>query len=87
MSKGEGGMLTKVMAAFARPTRLVKSQKLDPGAEVDDNLFEEEEERQLQLVFQQVVSQVMKLQRHAGPPFCNPFCTPFCTPRSSEHMA
>ena len=68
MSKGEDGMLTQVMAAFARPTRLVKSQKLDPSTEVDDNLFEVEEERQLQTVYQQVASQVMELQRHAAPP-------------------
>lgn len=57
-------MLTKVMAAFARPTRLVKSQKVDPSTKVDDKLFEVEEERQLQLVYQQVASQVMRLQRH-----------------------
>ena len=68
MSKGEDGLLTKVMAAFARPTRLVKSQKLDPSTEVEDNLFEVEEERQLQSVYQQVASQVMQLQRHVAPP-------------------
>ena len=60
-------MLTKVMAAFARPTRLVKSQKMDPSTEIDDKLFEVEEERQLQAVFRQVASKVMQLQRHAGP--------------------
>lgn len=67
MSKGEEGMLTKVMAAFARPTRLVKSQKVDPSTEVDDKLFEVEEERQLQVVYQQVASQVKHLQRRPAP--------------------
>lgn len=62
MSKGEDGLLTRVMAAFARPTRLVNSQKVDLSTEVDDKLFEVEEEHQLQLVYQQVASQVMQLQ-------------------------
>lgn len=46
------------MAAFARPTRLVSSQAVDPDAQVDDQLFELEEEDQLQLAYQQVASQV-----------------------------
>lgn len=74
MSKGEDGMLTKIMAAFARPTRLVKSQKMSPSTEVDDKLFEVEEERQLQMVYQQVASQVMQLQRPPPPP--SPQSTP-----------
>lgn len=61
MSKGEAGLLSKVMAAFARPTRLVNSQKVGPDTQVDDKLFQEEEERQLHLVYQQVASQVMQL--------------------------
>ena len=58
MSKGDNSVMSKVMAAFARPTRLVNSQKIDSKAAVDECLFEEEEERQLQLAYQQVVSQV-----------------------------
>ena len=50
------------MAAFARPTRLVNSQKVDPTTQVDDQLFQEEEEKQLQLVYQQVASEVQQLQ-------------------------
>lgn len=58
MGKGENSMMSKVMAAFARPTRLVNSQKADPNMAVDEGLFEEEEERQLQIAYQQVASQV-----------------------------
>lgn len=83
MSKGEDGMLTKIMAAFARPTRLVKSQKMSPSTEVDDKLFEVEEERQLEMVYQQVASQVMQLQRHP-PPLPK---VPLRTPKCSENMA
>ncbi|KAL3155346.1 hypothetical protein ABBQ38_010907 [Trebouxia sp. C0009 RCD-2024] len=58
LSKGEGGPLSRVMAAFARPTRLVNSQKVDPTTQVDEQLFQEEEEKQLHRVYRQVVSQV-----------------------------
>lgn len=60
MSKGEGGPLSRVMAAFARPTRLVNSQMVDPTTQVDDQVFQEEEEKQLHLVYRQVVSQVVQ---------------------------
>ena len=50
------------MAAFARPTRLVSSQKMDNTTQVDQKLFEEEEESQLQLAYQQVASKVNNVQ-------------------------
>ena len=58
MSKGSVGVLSKVMAAFARPTRLVNSQAASSNAQVDDELFEAEEERQLQAAYQRVASKV-----------------------------
>ena len=58
ISKGSDSLLSKVMAAFARPTRLVNSQKIDGSTTVDAQLFELEEERQLQAAFQRVASKV-----------------------------
>lgn len=47
------------MAAFARPTRLVRAQAVQPSHAVDAGLFEIEEEHQLQHAYAQVVSQVL----------------------------
>ena len=58
LSKGSDSLLSKVMAAFARPTRLCNSQKIDVSTDVNAQLFELEEERQLQMAFQQVASKV-----------------------------
>ena len=55
---GSSSMLSKVMAAFARPTRLVSSQAMDADAQVDEQLFEVEEERQLLASYQRVASKV-----------------------------
>ena len=46
------------MAAFARPTRLVRAQAARPHDTVDAALFELEEEHQLQAAYEQVASQV-----------------------------
>ncbi len=58
LSRGSSSVLSKVMAAFARPTRLVSSQAVDADAQVDEQLFEIEEERQLLASYQQVASKV-----------------------------
>ena len=63
-SKGSDSLLSKVMAAFARPTRLCNSQKIDSSTDVDAQLFELEEERQLQVAFQQVASKVRQNSIH-----------------------
>ena len=59
LSRGSSSVLSKVMAAFARPTRLVSSQAMDADAQVDEQLFEVEEERQLLASYQQVASKVV----------------------------
>ena len=64
LSKGSDSLLSKVMAAFARPTRLCNSQKIDSSTDVDAQLFELEEERQLQVAFQQVASKVRQNSIH-----------------------
>lgn len=61
LSRGSSSVLSKVMAAFARPTRLVSSQAMDSNAQVDEQLFEVEEERQLLASYQQVASKVALL--------------------------
>ncbi len=61
LSRGSSSVLSKVMAAFARPTRLVGSQAMDSSAQVDEQLFEVEEERQLLASYQQVASKVALL--------------------------
>ncbi|DBA71104.1 TPA: hypothetical protein ACH3X2_011520 [Trebouxia sp. C0005] len=58
LSRGSSSVLSKVMAAFARPTRLVSSQAVDADAQVDEHLFELEEERQLLASYQQVAAKV-----------------------------
>ena len=58
LSKGGDSLLSKVMAAFARPTRLVSSQAVSPDAQVDAQLFEADEERQLQAAYHEVASKV-----------------------------
>ena len=66
LSKGGDSLLSKVMAAFARPTRLVSSQAVSPDAQVDAQLFEADEERQLQAAYHEVASKVdhYKLLKH-----------------------
>ena len=45
---GEGGRLRKVMAAFSRPTRIVRGKEVPPASvAVAQELFEGEEERAL----------------------------------------
>lgn len=59
LDKGEGGSLSTVMAAFARPTRLVRAQATPPPDSVDSALFELPEEQQLLTVYQEVAAQVI----------------------------
>lgn len=61
LDKGERGSLSTVMAAFARPTRLVRAQAVPPSDTLEAALFELAEEEELQTVYQQVASQVMML--------------------------
>ena len=58
LSNGSNSLLNKVMAAFARPTRLVSSQKIQSGQQVDAQLFEVEEEHRLREALQQVSTKV-----------------------------
>lgn len=77
MKKGSDGQLSTVMAAFARPTRLVRSQPLDPSCQVNPQLFELQEEHQLLQAFQQVKSKVHSWHSCRGiPPLLLTCCPP-----------
>ena len=65
LSNGSNSLLIKVMAAFARPTRLVSSHKIQFGQQVDAQLFENEEEHRLREALQQVSTKV-HMRVHQG---------------------
>jgi glycyl-tRNA synthetase len=46
------------MAAFARPTRIVRGKDVDPKRQVDEALFEQDEERALYLAYQEAAGSV-----------------------------
>jgi glycyl-tRNA synthetase len=47
LAEGEAGPLPAVMAAFARPTRIVRGKDVDAAWKIDADKFEMEEERAL----------------------------------------
>ncbi|EIE22621.1 hypothetical protein COCSUDRAFT_53607 [Coccomyxa subellipsoidea C-169] len=57
-SEGEAGRLPRVMAAFARPTRIVRGKEVDAAWAVDESKFELEEERALWAAFRAVAGQI-----------------------------
>lgn len=55
---GEGGRLPRVMAAFARPTRIVRGKEVDAAWAVDESNFEHEEERALWAAYRAAAEQI-----------------------------
>ncbi|CAM6125405.1 unnamed protein product [Calypogeia fissa] len=43
----KGDLLPKIIAAYARPTRIVRGKEIDPSWQVDENVFDAAEERVL----------------------------------------
>ena len=58
LDEGEAGPLPGVMAAFARPTRIVRGKDVAAAWAVDESLFEMEEERALWGAYSGVVGDV-----------------------------
>ncbi|EFN58140.1 hypothetical protein CHLNCDRAFT_141905 [Chlorella variabilis] len=58
MAAGEAGRLHQVMAALARPVRLTRGKQIDAGWTVQEELFEQEEERALHAAYRQAAAQV-----------------------------
>ncbi|CAL8470617.1 g10159 [Coccomyxa elongata] len=59
-SEGETGRLPRVMAAFARPTRIVRGKEVDAGWTIDESRFELEEERALWGAYQAAAKQIRR---------------------------
>ncbi|KAI3427953.1 hypothetical protein D9Q98_006343 [Chlorella vulgaris] len=58
MASGEAGRLYQVMAAMARPVRLTRGKKIDAAWTVQEDLFEQDEERALFAAYQSAAKQV-----------------------------
>lgn len=57
-SEGEAGRLPRVMAAFARPTRIVRGKEVGAAWAVDESKFELEEERALWAAYRAAAGQI-----------------------------
>jgi glycyl-tRNA synthetase len=57
-SEGEGGLLSRVMVAFARPTRIVRGKEVSASWAVDEARFELEEERALWGAYREAAAKV-----------------------------
>lgn len=57
-SEGSDGVLSRVMVAFSRPTRIVRGKDVSAAWTVDESKFELEEERALWSAYQEVAEKV-----------------------------